>query len=71
MVASRPSVFRVGTDLQTLNTALYRRDDLPLDEDIPGPAIILQQDSTTVVRPDDTFRADNAGNILIKIGGLS
>ena len=43
------------------------RDRLPVDEEIPGPAVILQQDSTTVVRPGDAFRLDAAGNILIKI----
>ncbi|MEM7742328.1 MAG: hydantoinase/oxoprolinase family protein [Pseudomonadota bacterium] len=68
LVATRPSVFRVGQDLMTLDTAFYHRDALPVDQEIPGPAIILQQDSTTVVRPSDTFRADTAGNILIRIG---
>ncbi|MEO1491325.1 MAG: hydantoinase/oxoprolinase family protein [Pseudomonadota bacterium] len=70
-VATRPSVFRVGTALQTIDTAFYRRDALPLEQDIDGPAVILQQDSTTIVRPDDSFRADAAGNIIISIGGLS
>ena len=70
-VATRPSVFRVGTDLQTVDTAFYRREALPLDQDIDGPAVILQQDSTTIVRPSDSFRADAVGNIIIKIGRLS
>lgn len=70
-VATRPSVFRVGSDLQTVDTAFYRRDKLPLDQIIDGPAIILQQDSTTVVRPGDSFVLDHVGNIIIKIGGLS
>ncbi|MFC6639835.1 hypothetical protein [Sulfitobacter sediminilitoris] len=68
-VATRPSVFRVGTDLETVQTTFYRRDALPLDQQIPGPAVILQQDSTTIVRPGDSFVADRAGNIIIKIGG--
>ncbi|MFK7945578.1 MAG: hydantoinase/oxoprolinase family protein, partial [Paracoccaceae bacterium] len=70
-VSTRPSVFRVGTELQTLDTAFYRRDALPLEQEIPGPAVVLQQDSTTVVRPGDSFRLDRAGNIIIAIGGLS
>jgi N-methylhydantoinase A/oxoprolinase/acetone carboxylase beta subunit len=70
-IATRPSVFRVGSDLQTLDTAFYRRDALPLDQQIPGPAVILQKDSTTIVRPGDSFLADRAGNIIIEIGGLS
>ena len=71
LVGTRESVFRIGTELQTVDTAFYRRDGLPLDQDIVGPAVILQQDSTTIVRPGDNFRADAAGNIIIKIGGLS
>ena len=71
IVATRPSVFRDSTGLQTMETAFYRRDALPLETEINGPAIILQQDSTTIVRPGDSFRADRAGNIIIRIGGLS
>ncbi|MEM1164469.1 MAG: hydantoinase/oxoprolinase family protein, partial [Pseudomonadota bacterium] len=70
-LATRPSVFRVGSELQTIDTVFYRRDALPLGQDIQGPAVILQQDSTTVVRPGDSFVADTAGNIIITIGGLS
>ncbi len=70
-VETRPTVFRTGTGLETVETAFYRRDALPLETEIDGPAIILQQDSTTVVRPGDRFRADKAGNITITIGGLS
>ena len=35
---------------------------------LTGPAIILQKDSTTVVRPEDTAELDPAGNLLIRIG---
>ena len=66
-VATRPSVFRVGTELKTVETAFYRRDALPLEQEIDGPAVILQQDSTTIVRPGDRFRLDRAGNIVIQI----
>ncbi|MGI9355779.1 MAG: hydantoinase/oxoprolinase family protein [Rhizobiaceae bacterium] len=70
-VATRPSVFRVNDELQTIDTVFLNRDALPLEQDIPGPAVILQQDSTIVVRPSDGFQADKAGNIIIKIGRLS
>ncbi|MEM9782545.1 MAG: hydantoinase/oxoprolinase family protein [Pseudomonadota bacterium] len=66
-VATRPSAFRIGTVLETVETAFYRRDALPIEQEIAGPAVILQQDSTTVVRPGDRFRVDRAGNILISI----
>ncbi|MEM7424095.1 MAG: hydantoinase/oxoprolinase family protein, partial [Pseudomonadota bacterium] len=67
LITSRPTVFRSGTDLQSLDTAFYRRDRLPVGETIEGPAVILQQDSTTVVRPHDRFMVDTSGNILISI----
>ncbi len=59
--------FRVDRDLKRFPTAFYRRDRLPIDERIEGPAVILQQDSTTLVRPGDSFVADAAGNLLIRI----
>ena len=67
LLSTGPCVFRRGTELLTVDTARYRRDALPVGGDIAGPAIILQQDSTTVVRPEDRFRVDPAGNILISI----
>ena len=66
-VSTRPSVFRQGTEMATMDTAFYRRELLPIGESVAGPAVILQQDSTTVVRPDDHFVVDDAGNILISI----
>ncbi len=59
--------FRVGQELSPFTTAFYRRDRLPIDTRIEGPAVILQQDSTTLVRPGDSFVADAAGNILITV----
>ncbi len=65
-------VFREGSDgagaLREFDTAYYRRDRLPLDSWIDGPAVILQMDTTTVVRPQDRFIAERGGNILIKVG---
>jgi N-methylhydantoinase A/oxoprolinase/acetone carboxylase beta subunit len=36
---------------------------------IAGPAIVLQADSTTLIPPGSSGRADQAGNLLIAIGG--
>ena len=41
---------------------------LPLGNEVAGPAIILQTDSTTVVPPDTTFTADAGGNLILRIG---
>ncbi len=62
-------VFRVNGALAQLDTVFYRRDRLPVDEVIAGPAIILQADSTTLIPPGCSARADQAGNLLIAIGG--
>lgn len=67
LVRTGSCTFRVGTTLEAFETAFFARDRLPIEERIAGPAIILQQDSTTVVRPGDSFVADAAGNILIQI----
>ncbi len=57
--------------LQSFDTAYYQRERLPLDEDIEGPAIILQKDTTTVVPPGSTARADANGNLFIRIGAAT
>ena len=68
LVKTQPSVFRVHTELRSLDTAFYRRERLPADEVIAGPAVILQTDSTTVIPPDCSFQLDTHGNLLIRIG---
>lgn len=62
-------VFRTPEALQTFATPVYRRSDLPVDTPIPGPAIFLQKDSTTVVPPGSVARVHATGSILIRIGG--
>jgi N-methylhydantoinase A len=67
LVKTAPCAFRAGGKLETLATPFYRRDALPLDEPIAGPAIILQTDSTTVVPPGTTVRADRGGNLILRL----
>jgi N-methylhydantoinase A len=67
LVRTGSCMFRVDDELRTFDTAFYLRDRLPVDEKIEGPAVILQHDSTTVVRPVDVFRLDRSGNIIIAI----
>ena len=64
---SAPCVFRLGGSLETVATPFYRRDALPLALPIPGPAIILQTDSTTVVPPGVTAVADHSGNLILRL----
>jgi N-methylhydantoinase A len=71
LVTRRPSVFRVEGRLAEVETAVYRRDKLPIDRPIEGPAIILQNDSTTVVPPKARVVADRFGNLILAVEGLA
>ena len=63
-----PCVFRVGGQLATFETTFYHRTQLPVGVTFPGPAIVLQRDSTTLVPPHATARVDAVGNIIITLG---
>jgi N-methylhydantoinase A/oxoprolinase/acetone carboxylase beta subunit len=67
LVKTAPCAFRIDDELRTLPTPFYRRDRLPLDALVPGPAIVLQTDSTTVVPPGATVRADRGGNLILRL----
>ena len=70
LVGENEGVFRVDGSLQALQTRFYDRSLLPLDETIPGPAVVFHPDTTTVVPPGWNARADSSGNlILTKVSG--
>lgn len=62
-VGSGACVFRVRGRLQSFETPYVERASLPLDRAFQGPAILLQTDSTTVVPPGWSYRADRFGNV--------
>ena len=66
LVRTGTGTFRVDGQLGDHEVAFYRRDRLPVGEAIPGPAIVLQMDTTTVVPPRHSFAADAAGNLVIR-----
>lgn len=51
-----------GTELPT---PVYHRDDLLAGHHFSGPAIVTQDDTTTVVLPDFDVRVDTFGNLVI------
>ncbi len=54
------------------NCPVYRRVDLPRECEFAGPAVIEQNDSTTVVEPNMTVQVDAFGNlVLFKKGSRS
>ncbi len=68
LMKSGSCMFRVDNHLEEFETMFYQREKLPLEHSIAGPAIIIQQDSTTVVPPNNQFISDKAGNMIISIG---
>lgn len=62
-------LFRVGDGLKSFETPFYRRPLLPLQAKLAGPAVVLQKDSTTVIPPAAIARVDEAGNMVISLGG--
>ncbi len=48
-------------------TPIYRRERLPLDFRLAGPAILEQLDATTVLEPGNIARGDVSGNVIIQI----
>jgi 5-oxoprolinase (ATP-hydrolysing) len=49
----------------SLSAPVYQRESLPFNRRIPGPAIILDRNSTIVVDPDFAAEQDSSGTILI------
>jgi N-methylhydantoinase A len=48
-----------------LPTAFYLRPDLGAGESVTGPAVLLQEDATTVIPPGWAARVDGWGNLII------
>jgi N-methylhydantoinase A len=47
-------------------TAIYERARLPLGARVPGPAIVEQADTTTVIPPGHTALVDSSGNLRLR-----
>ena len=49
-----------------MDTVFYRRENLPVEARIAGPAVILQVDATTVVPPGWTATVEPGGNMVLR-----
>lgn len=47
-------------------TAVYQRERLGAGDEIVGPAVISEYDSTTILWPEDAVRVDEYGNLVIR-----
>jgi N-methylhydantoinase A len=61
----RGVVFRA--DDGPVETAVYRRTDLPAGTELNGPALIGQVDATTLLPPGSSARVDEYGNLHITV----
>ena len=51
---------------EAIDCPVYDRTIIEFGHDIPGPAIIRQYDSTTVIEPNWRAHADQWGNLVLK-----
>jgi N-methylhydantoinase A len=63
LIGSRPAYFG-----EFVPTAIYERARLPLGARLPGPAIVEQTDTTTVIPPGVVALVDDSGNLRLRRG---
>ncbi len=63
-----PATFWTGGQTVTLETPRYDRDKLVPGHVVPGPAIVEQMDTTTVIPPGLSATVDPSGNLIIPNG---
>ena len=59
--------FVIDGTVELVPTTLYARAHLPVGEELRGPALIQQTDSTTLIPPDCSFRRDEIDNVIITV----
>jgi N-methylhydantoinase A len=64
VIGRRPTYF----DGRWHETTIYRRDGLPANAELPGPAIVEQSDTTTYIDPPSKAMTDCFGNLVIEVG---
>ena len=65
--AMKPSRKVWFKDVGFVETAIYERELIPNGARFNGPAIVEQPDTTTVLPPRTKARADEYGNLIIKV----
>jgi N-methylhydantoinase A len=64
--AARTGETRIYVDGDFVDAGLYDRLKLRAGDVVPGPAIVVEMDSTTLVLPGHTATADAGGSLLIR-----
>jgi N-methylhydantoinase A len=60
--------FRRDGELTRHATNYFRRHRLPMEERVDGPAVLFQRDSTTLIPPGWSARADGSDNLILTRG---
>ena len=60
-----PGIFDSG---EKLETPRYDRLKLGAGHEVPGPAVVIQHTSTTLVPPGYTARVDDYSNLIVSRG---
>jgi N-methylhydantoinase A/oxoprolinase/acetone carboxylase beta subunit len=68
LIKTAPCVFRVNGRLARVETPFYHRERLAVGAACAGPAVILQQDTTTIAPPGTCLVTDAGGNVIIHVG---
>jgi N-methylhydantoinase A/oxoprolinase/acetone carboxylase beta subunit len=68
LVKTAPCVFRVNGGLARVETPFYHRERLAVGAAFAGPAVLLQQDTTTIAPPGTRLVTDAGGNVIIHVG---
>ena len=66
LVGTRPVVFESGEGWQRLPTPHFDRARLLAGNQIVGPALLLQADSTVPIPPGVTAQVDDVGNLIMR-----
>lgn len=66
-LTSKAVLFKTDSGLDAHQADVYDRSRLPTGEAFPGPALILQPDSTTVVPPGCWVQVHPSGSLIISV----
>lgn len=67
VVKVEKSAFRVGGELQLMDTVFYQRDEIPVGVQFSGPCVVLQKDTTTIIPPNCHAVLESHGNLIIQV----
>lgn len=67
LVTEQPVRFSIDGSVEELGTRFYDRARLPVSENVTGPSVILQTDTTTLLEPGSSAALDAAGNLIVTL----